>query len=55
MSYGKRVLDLGRVVAILSPDNDRSSKLLEKLGFRFESTFTLQPTSEDLHLYAVAA
>jgi len=55
MSYGKKVLGLGRVVAILSPDNDRSSKLLEKLGFRFESTFTFKPTNQDLHLYAAAA
>jgi len=55
MSYGRKVLGLGRVVAILSPDNDRSSKLLEKLGFRFERAVRFQPTHEELHLYAAAA
>ena len=33
MCYGKTVLGLRRIVAILSQDNHRSSKLLEKLGF----------------------
>jgi RimJ/RimL family protein N-acetyltransferase len=55
MSYGRRVLALSRVVAILSPDNHRSSKLLEKLGFNFESTVTLQPNGEELELYAASA
>jgi RimJ/RimL family protein N-acetyltransferase len=55
MSYGRKTLGLSRVVAILSQDNVRSSKLLEKLGFRFETTLRYQPTNEELHLYAVAA
>ena len=54
MSYGKTVLGLRRIVAILSRDNHRSSKLLEKLGFCFEGTVKLQPDDEELKLYAIA-
>ncbi len=55
MSYGRRVLGLARIVAIISHDNHRSGKLLDKLGFRFESTVRLQQNGDDLHLYASAA
>jgi RimJ/RimL family protein N-acetyltransferase len=54
MSYGRNVLGLRRIVAILSQDNHRSSKLLEILGFCFESTVKLQPDDEELKLYAIA-
>jgi len=54
MSYGRNVLGLRRIVAILSQDNHRSSKLLEKLGSCFESTVKLQPDDEELKLYAIA-
>jgi RimJ/RimL family protein N-acetyltransferase len=54
MRYGRKVLRLGRIVAILSQDNHRSSKLLEKLGFCFESTVKLRPDDEELKLYAIA-
>ena len=54
MGYGRKVLGLRRIVAILSPDNHRSSKLLEKLGFCLEGTVTLQPDDEELNLYAIA-
>ncbi len=55
MSYGRRALGLSRIVAILSQDNHRSAKLLEKLGFRFDSMVGLQPGGEELKLYAAAA
>ena len=55
MSYGRHALGIRRIVAILSPDNDRSRKLLEKLGFRFESTVRLPPNGEELKLYAFGA
>jgi RimJ/RimL family protein N-acetyltransferase len=54
MSYGRKELGLDRIVAILSRDNDRSSKLLGKLGFRLEGMVRLQPNDEELHLYASA-
>lgn len=54
MCYGRKALGLPRVVAILSQDNHRSSKLLERLGFCFEGTIRLQPDDEELRLYAIA-
>jgi RimJ/RimL family protein N-acetyltransferase len=55
MSYARRALGLSRIVAILSPDNHRSAKLLEKLGFRLDSTVRLKPGGDELKLYAAAA
>ena len=52
VSYGRRVLKLRRIIAIASPDNDRSRKLLERLGFHFERAVTLPPNGEMLDLYA---
>jgi RimJ/RimL family protein N-acetyltransferase len=52
VDYGKRVLGVSRIVAILSPDNHRSSVLLERLGFRAAGTISLQPDGEELQLYA---
>ena len=54
MCYGRNVLGLRRIVAILSQDNHRSSKLLEKLGFCFEGMVRLQSNDEELKLYAIA-
>ena len=54
VGYGRTVMGLRRIVAILSQDNHRSSRLLEKLGFRFESLVRLQPDDEELKLYAIA-
>ena len=46
-------LGLRRVVAIVSPGNDRSIALLEKLGFRPEGRRRLQPSDADeVLLYA---
>ena len=53
MAYGKTVLGLSRIAAIISPDNHRSGKLLAKLGFRFERIVALGPGAEALRLYAV--
>jgi RimJ/RimL family protein N-acetyltransferase len=52
MAYGRSTLGLRRIVAILSHDNHRSSRLLERLGFSFEGTVKLRPDDEDLDLYA---
>jgi RimJ/RimL family protein N-acetyltransferase len=52
MSYGRRVLGLSRVVAIVSRGNHRSARLLEKLGFRSEGVVQLHANGEELTLYA---
>ena len=41
IEYGRRVLGMGRIVAITTPDNDGSIRVLEKLGLRFDSMITL--------------
>jgi RimJ/RimL family protein N-acetyltransferase len=50
--YGKIVLGLARIVAIVSPDNHRSGKLLEKVGFRFEHMAAVGANGQKLKLYA---
>jgi RimJ/RimL family protein N-acetyltransferase len=54
MSYGKNVVGLSRIVAIVSRDNHPSSKLLEKLGFRLDRMVALSPSEEELQVYAIA-
>lgn len=49
-----RRLALTRVVAILTPDNEPSARLLRKLGFQWEREVRLAPGSEALNLYATA-
>lgn len=52
MAYGRDVLGLKRIVAITTPDNDASIRLLEKLGFRFEKPIRLCGDAAELSLYA---
>ena len=46
LDYGREVLELDRIVAITSPDNAPSIRLLGKLGLRFERSIELagEPT-----------
>ncbi|HKX28219.1 MAG TPA: GNAT family N-acetyltransferase [Blastocatellia bacterium] len=52
ISHGREAMGLGRILAITSPDNDRSGRLLEKLGFRFERLILLPDSSSEVKLYA---
>lgn len=47
-----RTLGLERIVAIVTPSNQRSIRLLEKIGLRFERTLTLPNDDGELSLYA---
>lgn len=51
LAYGKNVLGLGRIVAITSPDNDVSARLLEKLGLRFEKMVKLSGDDHEVRLF----
>jgi RimJ/RimL family protein N-acetyltransferase len=51
IAYGKDVLRLKRVVAITSPDNQASARLLEKLGMRFERRVKLSEDAEEVRLF----
>ncbi len=51
LEHGCAWLEISRIVAILTPDNLASRKLLGKLGFEFESSFKKEPNSDTLDLY----
>ena len=53
ISYGKNKLGQKRLLAITSPDNDASMKLLEKLGFRFEQVTKLAEDAPEVNLFAL--
>jgi RimJ/RimL family protein N-acetyltransferase len=52
MAYGKTVLGLNRIVAITSPGNHASGRLLEKLGLRFERMIRLSKDAPEVRLFA---
>lgn len=52
MKYGRDILNLKRVLAITSLDNESSIRLLDKLNFKFESLFRLAPDNEELKLFS---
>lgn len=52
LDYGRRVLGLGRVVAITSPDNAASIRVLEKLDMRFQETVRLAGNDHEVNLFA---
>ena len=54
MAYGRNVLRLARVVAITTPDNLASIRLLERLGFAFERPVRLGENDDALRLYVAA-
>jgi RimJ/RimL family protein N-acetyltransferase len=51
MDYGKGVLELKRIVAITSLDNQASGRLLEKVGLRFERMIRLSENAEEVRLF----
>jgi RimJ/RimL family protein N-acetyltransferase len=51
MNYGREVLGLRRIVAITSPDNDASMRLLEKIGLRFERVLKLASDQPEVRLF----
>ena len=52
LEHGKRDLGLRRIVAIVSPGNLRSIKVLESIGLQFERMMTLPGDDEEICLYA---
>ncbi len=51
--FARETLFMRRLVAIATPSNASSIKLLEKLGLVFERTTTLPKGNEELALYAI--
>jgi len=54
LDHGKRILNLGRIVAIAHPDNQASIAVLEKIGLRFERMVRLSADAEELKLFGPA-
>jgi RimJ/RimL family protein N-acetyltransferase len=52
LAHGKAAFGLTRIVAITSPDNERSGRVLAKLGFAFERMTRLTPADHEVRLYA---
>ncbi len=53
LAHGIEVIGLRRIVAIVSPDNERSEKVLGKLGLRFERMLTWPDDGSELKLYGL--
>ena len=54
-AYAHDVLGLDMLLAIVSPGNTASIRLLEKLGFVFERPLRLAPEAPELRLYTARA
>ena len=52
LQHAREELKLPEVWAITVPHNERSKKLLEKIGLRFAKTFRFPGSEEDLMLYS---
>jgi len=51
MEYGRNSLGLKRIVAITSPDNEASIRVLEKIGLQFEKMIRMPGSDEDTRLF----
>ena len=51
MNYAREVLGLTRILAITSPDNEASAKLLNKIGLRFEQMIRLSDDGDEVKLF----
>jgi len=55
MAYGSNALKLKRIVAITSPDNDSSIRLLEKIGLKYVETRKLTADGGESKVFAYPA
>ena len=52
LRHARQALKIPRLLAITSPANERSGRVLEKLGFRLEEAPHVTPGGERLNLYS---
>ena len=55
MEYGRNVLGITRIVAITSPDNEGSIRVLGKLGLRFDKMIRMPGSDEDTRFFVPRA
>jgi len=53
LDHGLGPLGMRRIVAITSPDNDDSMRLLERIGMRFERRAVLFEGDDEVNLFAI--
>ena len=53
LNYADETLKIRRLLAITKPDNRRSIRLLESIGFAFAETFLLNEATDHLLLYRI--
>ena len=53
LAHARDVFGLRRVVAITTEDNDRSGRVVERAGMKYEAVITIEGDPESLRLYAV--
>lgn len=51
LTHGRDVLQLPRIVALTALANERSIRLLQKIGFRFERVISVRPDGEESRLF----
>jgi len=51
LQHGKNDFGLIRIVAITTPDNQSSIKVLERIGFKFEAMIRLSEDSDEVTLF----
>jgi RimJ/RimL family protein N-acetyltransferase len=51
MKYARETLRLGRILAITTPDNEASAKLLGKIGLRFDRKIKLSEDAVEVKLF----
>lgn len=52
MKYGAETLNFKRVLAITSQNNEKSGRLLEKIGLKFERLIIIADDAEELKLFS---
>ena len=52
LAHGRRDFAMERIVAVVSPENEGSIRLLEKLGLAFERRVRLSEGGEEIQLFA---
>ena len=55
MKHAREVLGLSRVLAITTPDNESSAKLLGRIGFKFDRLIRLVEDADEVRLFASEA
>ena len=54
MSYAREKLGAKRVLAVVSPDNQNSIRLLGKMGFHYERMVRLSDDAQEIKLFSAA-